>query len=247
MKIFLFGYGRMGREIEAEAGKRRHEVVGVFDPDYRRRLDYAALSKSDIAIEFSLPDTAKENMITCFKANKPVVCGTTGWYKQLKSVMEICREFDGTLLYSPNFSLTVNSFFKLNSYLARFMNNMDGYEVSVSEVHHAKKKDAPSGTAVKLAENLAKILFIRNKWVVLEKGSVGLMAENEFPVFYSRQEGVTGIHEVEYKSSIDKISIRHEAFNRKGFAIGTLIASEWVLSKKGIFTMDDLMDDVFQI
>lgn len=236
----------MGREIEKEAVVRGHEVISVFDPAEDMPFDHDKLLEADLAIEYSIPDSVINNILTCFKASKPIVVGTTGWYEHLPEINKTCLSCGGTLFFAPNFSLTVNIFFRLNKYLAGLMNHQKGYEVLISEVHHTKKKDAPSGTAERLAIGLVDNLDDKNNWITFGKGALVGLTPGEIPIMYSREDDVVGIHEVEYQSDADKISIRHEAHNRKGFAIGTLVASEWVLSKKGVFGMEDLLKDTLK-
>jgi 4-hydroxy-tetrahydrodipicolinate reductase len=236
MDIALIGYGRMGHEIESIAIGRGHSIKLIIDEDNNADLDSSHLKGIDAAIEFSSPDAAFRNIIRCLKAKVPVVSGTTGWLDKYKEVVEICEENETSFIHSSNFSIGVNLLFKLNSELAKQMQRYLNYDVSIEEVHHIKKLDAPSGTAITLAEGIMKQNPRYNKWC-FEKD------KNEFcvPIASVREGSVPGVHTVTWDSEIDTISLRHEAKSRKGFALGAVVAAEYIHSRKGVFTMNDVM------
>jgi 4-hydroxy-tetrahydrodipicolinate reductase len=230
MKIGLLGYGRMGKAIEKIALERGHEIVYKIDKDYNN----GNLIKADVAINFSIPSAAVNNVITALENSIPVICGTTGWLDQYKKVTKIALHNKTAFLYASNFSIGVNLFFKLNKTLAKIVQNQD-YKASVEEIHHIHKLDAPSGTAITLAEGIIENSNLK-KWCEQDAG------EDELEIKSIREGEVPGIHTIQYKSDIDSITIRHEAFDRKGFAYGALIAAEWIVGKKGIFKMDDVLN-----
>jgi 4-hydroxy-tetrahydrodipicolinate reductase len=195
------------------------------------------LADSDVAIEFSLPATAVENIRLCFSADLPVVVGTTGWFDDLNEVKKLCENARQTLLYASNFSIGVNVFFEVNRLLAKYMNTQADYDVKMKEIHHVHKKDAPSGTAISLAEDLLGVIERKSRWV-------NRKAQNgeELEVLSERKDDVPGTHEVVYSSEIDELLIRHTAHNRKGFALGAVLAAEWLPGKKGVFTMADVLN-----
>lgn len=231
MKIALLGYGRMGKEIEKIALERGHEIVLRKTEDN----DYSGLEHADVAIDFSIPTAATENISTCFNHNIPVVSGTTGWLEHYNDMTALCEEKNGAFLYGSNFSVGVNLFFELNSYLAKLMANIKEYNVSMEEIHHTQKLDAPSGTAISLAQGI--IAETDYKQWTMETAQ-----ENEIYIDAKRIEDVPGTHSVFYKSAVDEIEIKHTAFSRQGFALGAVIAAEWILGKKGIFTMKDVLN-----
>lgn len=226
----------MGKEIEKIALERNHEItLRATSDDMNFHKDERFL-KSDIAIEFTRPEAAIDNILKCLEANIPIVCGTTGWYKKLSEVEKEVTEKKGTLFYASNFSVGVNLFFALNRYLARLMNGHSEYNCHLREWHHVHKLDKPSGTALSLASDILKENKKYSGWKS-EKS-----ADPKILFIESIREGeIPGTHEVFYQSAIDEILIRHTAHNRKGFATGAVIAAEWVLGKKGIFTMNDLL------
>jgi 4-hydroxy-tetrahydrodipicolinate reductase len=230
MKIGLLGYGRMGKAIEKIALERGHEIVYKIDKDYNN----GNLIKADVAINFSIPSAAVNNVITALENSIPVICGTTGWLDQYKKVTKIALHNKTAFLYASNFSIGVNLFFKLNKTLAKIVQNQD-YKASVEEIHHIHKLDAPSGTAITLAEEIIENSNLK-QWCKQDAG------EDELEIKSIREGEVPGIHTIQYKSDIDSITIRHEAFDRKGFAYGALIAAEWIVGKKGIFKMDDVLN-----
>lgn len=241
MKIALFGYGRMGKEVEKVALERNHQILHIIDAANRLGISGARLMDVDMIIDFSTPEGVKENIKIAIDSGKPIVVGTTGWYDKFDEIAKDCRNREGSLFYATNFSLGVNILFKINTLLANLMNNQDAYRPSVEEVHHTGKKDAPSGTAITIAEQILGELNRKNEWKKREKGESQDVGSKELPVYYSREEGVVGYHKVEYTSEIDKITLSHEAFSRKGFALGSVIAAEWLQGKKGVYNMDDLL------
>ena len=231
MKIALLGYGKMGKEIEKIALERGHEIV-LRKTEYN---DYSGLEHADVAIDFSIPTAATENISTCFEHNIPVVSGTTGWLEHYNDMVQLCEEKNVAFLYGSNFSVGVNLFFELNSYLAKLMANIKEYKVSMEEIHHTQKLDAPSGTAISLAQG---IIAETN----YEQWTMDSAKENQIYIDAKRIEDVPGTHSVFYKSTVDEIEIKHTAFSRQGFALGAVIAAEWILGKKGIFTMKDVLN-----
>jgi 4-hydroxy-tetrahydrodipicolinate reductase len=237
MKVALFGYGKMGKEIEKILLQRGHAVSHIIDSSNREMIQPQDLADSDVAIEFSLPATAVENIRLCFSADLPVVVGTTGWFDDLNEVKKLCENARQTLLYASNFSIGVNVFFEVNRLLAKYMNTQADYDVKMKEIHHVHKKDAPSGTAISLAEDLLGVIERKSRWV-------NRKAQNgeELEVLSERKDDVPGTHEVVYSSEIDELLIRHTAHNRKGFALGAVLAAEWLPGKKGVFTMADVLN-----
>ncbi len=231
MKIALLGYGKMGKEIEKIALQRGHEIVLRKTEEN----DYSGLEQADVAIDFSIPTAAIENISTCFNHNIPVVSGTTGWLEHYNDMTALCQEKDGAFLYGSNFSVGVNLFFELNSYLAKLMSKVKEYNVSMEEIHHTQKLDAPSGTAISLAQGIIAETDYK-QW------TMDTAQENEIYIDAKRIEDVPGTHSVFYKSAVDEIEIKHTAFSRQGFALGAVIAAEWILGKKGIFTMKDVLN-----
>lgn len=233
MKVLLIGYGKMGKTIEQIALSRGHEIVGKIDAgDSLSQFNMQA----DVAIEFTQPEAAINNLKVCIDKKIPVVCGTTGWLAHKEEVENYCRSNNGTLLYSSNFSLGVNIFFKLNEFLARIMNRYAQYEVSIDETHHTQKKDAPSGTAISLAQGILKNLDRKKAWA-LDKAS----KSDELPIRAHRVDPAPGTHVVKYQSTIDDLEITHTAHSREGFALGAVLVAEWIKDKKGILTMDDFL------
>lgn len=236
MKIAILGYGKMGQEIERIAILRKHEVTLIIDSIEDWEKDGGRLGEADIAIEFSQPDTVLDNIYHCFNANVPVVIGTTGWYEDVEQVRIDCLDRGQTIFYSANFSIGVNLFFDLNRKLAALMSKWVDYEISIEETHHIHKQDAPSGTAIVLANDIIRNSKRKEKWVKK-------IPENpeELGIQSFRTENVPGTHKVKYESDADSIEIIHTAKNRRGFAVGTLLAAEWLNGKKGIFEMKDLL------
>jgi len=236
MKIALIGYGKMGKEIEQIAINRGHTIVLTIDLNNLEELTVANLSRADIAIEFTSPKTAVQNYIKCFEAGIPVVSGTTGWLAQKSEVEKECLSRKGCFFYASNFSLGVNIFFELNQHLARIMNHFPQYEVSITEVHHTQKLDAPSGTAITLAEEIIAVNDKKSSWTINETKS-----DNELYIKPIREGVVPGIHTINYNSEVDFIEITHSAYSRKGFAMGAVLAAEFSFGKKGILSMTDLL------
>ena len=236
MKIALIGYGKMGKEIEQIALSRGHSIVLKVDITNASTYSVDELKQADVAIEFSTPESAIGNMYKCFDANVPVVVGTTGWLNKLEEVKLKCNQQNQTLFYASNYSIGVNLFFKLNAHLAKLMNAYPEYNVTMEEIHHVHKLDAPSGTAISLANQVIENMERKNKWVNNTSEN-----KNELEIISKRLEEVPGTHTVSYNSAVDEISITHIAHNRKGFALGAVIAAEFVKGKKGIFGMNELM------
>lgn len=241
MKLILLGYGRMGKEIEQIALERGHEIIERATSQNRESIDQSTLKKSDGAIDFSIPGAARKNILDCFNAGIPVVVGTTGWDQHMKEIEDQCKSQNGALFYAPNFSIGVNILFQLNQVLATLMNEQKEYELEVEETHHPYKKDAPSGTANALTNDILSRIKRKNNWQLGKKGESLTVQNHEFPVYYGREEGVIGEHKVLYHSNIDEVEIRHKAYSRKGFAEGAVKAAEWLQSRKGIFTMEDFL------
>lgn len=231
MKIALLGYGKMGKTIEQLAIERGHTIVLKTS----RNSNTLELNNADVAIDFSVPSAAFNNIKTCLEHQIPVISGTTGWLDQYNEVLEICTANNGTFLYASNFSLGVNLFFELNKKLSQLVANRPEYKVALEEIHHTQKLDAPSGTAISLAEDI-----INNSnytgWTLNSPES------SEIPITAKRIEHVPGTHSITYNSDIDSIEITHTAHNRKGFALGAIVAAEWIASKKGVFTMQDVLN-----
>jgi 4-hydroxy-tetrahydrodipicolinate reductase len=234
MKIALLGYGKMGKEIEKIALTRQHQIQLKVDAFNLDELTTANLNQADVAIDFSTPLSAFSNIMACFEAGIPVVCGTTGWHDKLEEVRKVCTSRNQTLFYASNFSLGVNLFFALNKYLAGLMNNMPDYDVSMKEIHHVHKLDAPSGTAITLANDLISRVQRKVKWELNH-------ADDKSALIISavREAEVPGTHIVTYDSEVDTLEISHMAKNRVGFAVGAILAAEFIRDKKGIFSMED--------
>ncbi|MCH4824352.1 4-hydroxy-tetrahydrodipicolinate reductase [Gramella lutea] len=238
MNIALLGYGRMGKTIEKIAEDRGHEVVlKVSDDIDNHELDG---SKIDVAIDFSIPDAAFKNISTCFRNNIPVVSGTTGWLDNYEKAKKICNEENSAFIYASNFSLGVNVFFELNQKLAKMMQGLEDYSVEIEEIHHTQKLDAPSGTAISLAQQILQENSKLKGWQLEDADA------DEIPIFAKREENVPGTHTVTYDSEIDKIEITHTAKSRKGFALGAVVAAEYLKDKSGIFTMKDVLSELFK-
>lgn len=231
MKIALLGYGQMGKAIEKIALKRGHEIVLIVDS---KTINYD-ISIADIAIDFSIPSSAKSNILNCFDNNVPVISGTTGWHNSIEEIMKLCDQKNGAFITATNFSLGVHIFFELNEQLAKMMSNLNNYTVSIEEIHHTKKLDAPSGTAITLAEGIIKHTD-KNNWSLDVTND-----QKTLPITAKRIPEVTGTHTVSYTSEIDTIHINHTAHNREGFALGAVVAAEWLVDKKGVYTMKDVL------
>ena len=231
MKIALLGYGKMGQTIERIALERGHEIVLKKD----EFNTYEGLSNADVAIDFSIPMVAVSNISSCFHANVPVISGTTGWLEHYDEMVELCVAKNGAFISSSNFSLGVNLFFELNEYLAKMMSKFDSYQVEMEEIHHTQKLDAPSGTAISLAKGV-----IENS--AYTKWTLDNPKPNEIHIEAKRIENIPGTHTVTYNSIVDSIEIKHTAHNRDGFALGAVIAAEWIVGKQGVFTMKDVLE-----
>lgn len=231
MKIGLFGYGKMGKMIERIATERGHTIVAKIDLE-NTNIPFEAM---DVAIDFSTPDSAFGNITSCFKNKVPVISGTTGWLDQYDEAIKICKEQQSAFIYASNFSLGVNVFFELNAYLAKMMKGLNQYNVELEEIHHTQKLDAPSGTAISLAEGIVDHSNYSG-WVLDKK------AENSITINSKREGSVPGTHTISYGSQVDEIQIKHTAHNREGFALGAVIAAEWIQGKTGIFSMKDVLN-----
>lgn len=236
MKIALIGYGKMGHEIEKIAIERGHTVVSIIDMSNVSDFDSPQFKSADVAIEFSTPASALDNYRKCFAANVPVVAGTTGWLEHLDEVKKSCAEDGKTFFYASNYSLGVNIFFVLNKYLSKIMDQYPDYDVKMEEIHHIHKLDAPSGTAITLAEGILENIDRKSNWKLETEES-----PSDLPIHCIREGEVPGIHEIIYESDADIISIKHDAKSRKGFALGAVIAAEFVKGKKGFLGMDDML------
>ena len=236
MNIILIGYGKMGKIIEETAIKRGHKVILKIDADNFGDFTKQNFEKADAAIEFTQPESAFSNLSKCIDFGTPVVSGTTGWTEKLDEIKNKCRKQGGSMLYASNFSVGVNIFFDINSRLAALMENQKEYEVSMEEIHHTQKKDAPSGTAITLAEQILEKLSRKSKWVNHLSDNVA-----ELEIISERIDPAPGTHKVKYTSEIDDIEIIHTAHSRKGFALGAVLAAEYIAGKKGVFSMKDVL------
>ena len=232
MNIALLGYGRMGQTIEQIAIKRGHNIVLKVDKNDK---DYD-ITKADVAIDFSIPNVAFNNISNCINNNIPVISGTTGWLDNYDKAVALCEEKKGAFIYASNFSLGVNIFFELNKTLAKMMRALEQYNVSMEEIHHTKKLDAPSGTAISLAEDIIANSDKYEGWKLEEH------VEKNIPITAKRIGDVPGTHSVTYESEVDTVTIEHVAHNRQGFALGAVIAAEWIVGKTGVFTMNDVLN-----
>ena len=232
MKIALLGYGKMGKEIEQIALQRGHSIVIKADID-----TVYDVSEADVAIDFSVPSSAFNNIVNCISNSVPVISGTTGWLDDYDKAVNLCKEKNGAFIYASNFSLGVNIFFELNKTLAKLMNQLKQYNVSIEEIHHIQKLDAPSGTAITLADGIIENSNYKN-WKLVADNPVKM----ELPITAKRIEKVPGTHTISYESEVDRIDIKHTAHNRQGFALGAVIAAEWLLGKTGVFTMNDVLN-----
>ncbi|MFD2550471.1 4-hydroxy-tetrahydrodipicolinate reductase [Bizionia sediminis] len=230
MKIALLGYGKMGKTIENLAKQRGHDIVIKTNKETGYDISIA-----DVAIDFSVPDAAFNNVVKCFKNRVPVVSGTTGWLDNYNKAVSICNEEQGAFIYASNFSLGVTIFFELNTQLAKMMANLKDYNVSIEEVHHTQKLDAPSGTAITLAQSII------NEHPAYQKWNLNTETAHSIPITAKRIADVSGKHTISYSSPTDSISITHNANNRQGFAQGALVAAEWLYGKTGVFTMKDVL------
>ena len=232
MNIALLGYGKMGKTIEQIAIKRGHNIVLRIDKD-DKNYD---ITKADVAIDFSIPTVAFNNISNCINNNVPVISGTTGWLDKYDDAVALCKEKKGAFIYASNFSLGVNIFFELNKTLAKMMSALKQYSVSMEEIHHTQKLDAPSGTAITLADGVIEHHEEYSNWKLEENG------ESTIPIVAKRIEDVPGTHTVTYESEVDTINIEHIAHTRQGFALGAVVAAEWIAGKTGVFTMNDVLN-----
>lgn len=232
MKIALLGYGKMGKTIEQIAIKRGHTIVLTVDKDDH---DYD-ITKADVAIDFSIPTVAFNNISNCINNQVPVISGTTGWLDNYDNAVTLCKEKKGAFIYASNYSLGVNIFFELNKTLAKMMSTLKQYHVSMEEIHHTQKLDAPSGTAISLANDIITNNPNFKTWKLNET------AEKTIPIVAKRIEEVPGTHTINYESDVDTITIEHVAHTREGFALGAVIAAEWIAGKTGVFTMNDVLN-----
>ncbi|RYU86858.1 4-hydroxy-tetrahydrodipicolinate reductase [Mucilaginibacter terrigena] len=246
MKIALLGYGKMGKIIEKIAHDRKHEIVLKIDYNNLDELTTQNLQKADVAIEFSTPSTVLGNIESCFKAGVPIVVGTTGWHHEIEQIKEQCEYHKAAFIYATNFSVGVNVFFHVNKILAKLMNNYPYYDVQVEEIHHTQKLDSPSGTAITIAEGILDNLDAKKDWknVVIsdDKADDDTIAADELLIESLRIENVPGTHTVIYDSEIDTIEFKHTAHNRNGFALGAVLAAEWIADKKGFYSVEDMFD-----
>ncbi len=235
MNIALIGYGKMGKEIEQIAISRGHSINLIIDKNNLADLDSKSLQRIDVAIEFTTPESAISNYKTCIDNNIPIVSGTTGWLDKFDEITEFCNKNNGTFFYASNFSLGVNIFFELNNHLSKIMNNYPDYNIDIEEIHHTQKLDKPSGTAISLADIIINNLDEKDSW------SLNKSSENKIKIDALREENVPGTHKISYFSEIDKIELTHTAFNRKGFALGAVLAAEFAKNNKGMLSMKDLL------
>ena len=233
MKIILLGYGKMGKTIERIAIERGHDISARIDIDNQH--EFSSI-KGDVAIEFSHPDSAFENIRKTLEKNIPVVCGTTGWLSRKSEIEELTHATNGAFFYASNFSLGVNIFFKLNEYLAKVMEGFPEYAIELDEIHHTQKKDSPSGTAITLAEGILKHVKRKKEWVNDETGN-----DSDLLIKSFRIADIPGTHMVKYNSPIDDIEIKHTAHSREGFATGAVLVAEWIKNRKGVLSMDDFL------
>jgi 4-hydroxy-tetrahydrodipicolinate reductase len=237
MNIVLLGYGKMGKVIEKVAQSRGHNIVARIDVDNRQEFENLSASQIDAVIEFSHPSSAFQNVKSCLEKGVPVVCGTTGWLEQKPEIEALAIQKGGAFFWSSNYSIGVNLFFELNKKLAQLMSPQKQYTVSTTEIHHTEKKDSPSGTAITLAEGIIQNSAGKEKWINNE-----IPADNEVAIWSAREGKVPGTHVVKYISDIDQIEISHVAHGREGFALGAVIAAEWIVGKKGVFGMKELLE-----
>ncbi len=244
MKIALIGYGKMGKLLERFAQERGHEICITIDADNASDIRSERFKEADVAIEFSVPHAALEHIYDAFEADVPIVVGTTGWYDELAAVEQKCRAGNNTLLYASNFSVGVNVFFYVNKVLAKLMNRYPQYDVQVEEIHHTQKLDAPSGTAITIAEGILDGLERKNTWVneVIGQQDDVITKPNELLIESHRIEEVPGTHTVIYSSEVDELEFKHTAHSRAGFALGAILAAEWLHGKKGFYSIQDMFD-----
>lgn len=231
MKIALLGYGKMGKMIEKIALSRGHEIIAKIDINSTP----TDISYADVAIDFSIPDAAFNNISLCLKSGVPVISGTTGWLDKYPEAVALCKQHNGAFIYASNYSLGVNIFFQINEYLAKIMNNHPQYNISMEEIHHTQKLDAPSGTAITLAQGIINSTD-KTAWTLENPNT------DEIPIDAKRIDDVPGTHTVNYQSEIDSIEMTHTANSREGFALGAVVAAEWIVGKSGVFTIKDVLN-----
>ena len=236
MKIAIVGYGKMGKTIEKIAQDRGHEISFTVDQGETEKLQQITPDNTDVSIEFTQPEAAYENIKQLITAKVPVVSGTTGWLDKKAEIEKLCQQKNGAFFYASNYSIGVNLFFRLNEHLANMMSNFSEYDVKMEEIHHTEKKDAPSGTAITLAEGILSQLKRKKQWVNEATESAELL-----PIASKRIDKVPGTHTVNYYSLVDDIEIKHTAHSREGFAKGAVIVAEWLKDKKGVLSMNDFM------
>ncbi len=243
MKIALIGYGKMGHEIEKVALQRGHEIVSIIDINEDEKFSSPEFRSADVAIEFTSPQSALSNFRKSFEANIPVVSGTTGWLEHIDEIKHECSNNGKTFFYSSNFSLGVNIFFALNKYLAKIMNNLSDYNVRIEETHHIYKLDAPSGTAITLAQGLLENIDRKSSWALDDNSVDNDSADDIIKIKDFREGEIPGIHKVIYESEIDSITITHDAKSRKGFALGAVLAAEYTKDNKGFLGMNNMLNN----
>ncbi len=236
MKISVIGNGKMGKEVIKTAQERNHQIINIFDIENKPELTIDNLKKADIVFEFTQPEFAFENVSLCLDADVACVCGTTGWIDKIDVIQRRCNEENKSFFYASNFSIGVNILYEINKKLANMMNNYPSYEVSIEEIHHIHKLDAPSGTAIQIANLIIDEIDRKNKWTLNKKN------DNEIEIKAIREGEIAGIHKVKYESDVDFIEIKHSSKNRKGLALGAVLAAEFVFGKKGFYTMKDLLN-----
>jgi len=236
MKIALVGYGKMGKAIETIAIAKGHEIALKLDISNPEDFTSEKLQQCDVAIEFTSPHSAVDNLKKCFDAGIPVVCGSTGWLAQWDEIKTYCEAANGSLVYASNYSIGVNLFFEVNTYLAKLMNNHKEYDVMLEEIHHTQKRDAPSGTAITLAEQVLQHITKKSHWVNHISDN-----ESDLEIISDRIDPAPGTHKIKYHSAIDDIEIIHTAHNREGFAGGAVLAAEFIAGKKGIYNMKQVL------
>lgn len=236
MRILLIGYGKMGKTIERIAGERGHQIAHIIDINNRDSLQRLTGKDADVAIEFTQPESAYENIQSCIINGIPVISGTTGWLDKKPDIEKLCTERGGTFFYASNFSIGVNIFIKVNRFLSKIMNGFTDYDVRIEEIHHTEKKDAPSGTAITLAEGILERLDRKRRWTKETSDNA-----DDLVIASKREKDVPGTHTVSYYSLADDIEIKHTAHSREGFALGAVLAAEWIVGKKGVLSMDDYL------
>jgi 4-hydroxy-tetrahydrodipicolinate reductase len=238
MNILLLGYGKMGQLIGQLAESRGHQLVAKINIDNRQELANLDPKQIDIAIEFSQPEGAVENIKWALQHNIPILSGTTGWLENKSEIEKMTQDTNGTFFYASNYSIGVNVFFKVNQFLAKLINESGGYKASIEEIHHTAKKDAPSGTAITLAEGIIESIDSMQKWHLSDNQPEN---EHSLPITSKRIDPAPGTHIIRYQSEIDTIEISHTAHSREGFALGAILVAEWIQGKKGVLSMDDFL------